>query len=123
MPLTNHELIFLGLTAFAAFLGARLASRGKSDTAGIVRLEQKIDSILAHLGLTGYSVPTANTPVPGISSAYSVSAPSVSATGDILDLIQRGKKIEAIKLYRQQNPGSDLLTAKNAVEQMERGGP
>ena len=117
MPLTNHDLIFVGLTALAAFAGARLASRGKSDAAGITRLEQKMDSILSHLGLTGYSIPTANAPTAGIGNPY-----SVSATGDIMDLVRRGKKIEAIKLYREQNPGTDLLGAKNAIEQMERTG-
>ena len=117
MPLTNHEMIFLGLTAFAAFMGARLASRGKSDAAGIARLEQKIDSILTHFGLTGYAVPTADAPASSIGSTY-----SFSVTEDIMDLIRRGKKIEAIKLYRQQNPGTDLLGAKNAIEQIERAG-
>ena len=115
MPLTNHDLVFLVLTAFAAFVGARLASRGKSNAAGIARLEQKVDSILAHLGLTGYSIPTAETPISSIGSPY-----NFSVTANIMDLIRRGKKIEAIKLYREQNPGTDLLGAKNAIEQIER---
>jgi ribosomal protein L7/L12 len=33
----------------------------------------------------------------------------------LLDLLRGGKKIEAIKVYRQQR-GGDLLAAKNAVE-------
>ena len=115
MPLTNHDLVFLALTAFAAFVGARLASRGKSDTAGIARLEQKIDSILAHLGLTGHNIPTVNAPAGRIGSTY-----NFSVTEEIMDLIRRGKKVEAIKLYREQNPGTDLLGAKNAIEQIER---
>ena len=117
MPLTSHDLIFLGLTAFAAFVGARLASRSKSDAAGIARLEQKMDSILTHLGLTGYSLPAANAPAGGIGSTY-----NAFVTEEIMDLIRRGKKIEAINLYRKQNPGTDLLAAKNAIEQIERTG-
>lgn len=117
MPLTGHDLIFADLTAFAPFIGARFALRGKSDAAGIARLEQKINSILSHLGLTGDGIPTANTPLSSIGSTY-----NFSVTEEIMDLIRRGKKIEAIKLYRQQNPGTDLLGAKNAIEQIERTG-
>lgn len=117
MSLTNHDLVFLALTAFAAFVGARLASRGKSEAAGIARLEQKIDSLQNRLGLTGYSMPPANAPTTGVGSTY-----NFSVTEEIMDLIRRGKKIEAIKLYREQNPGTDLLGAKNAIEQIERTG-
>ncbi len=115
MPLTNHDLILLGAAALAAFIGARLGSGGKPDAAGIARLEQKMDSILSQLGFTGYSVPTANAPAAVVGSTY-----NFSVTEEIMDLIRRGKKIEAIKLYRQQNPGTDLRGAKNAVEQIEK---
>ena len=117
MNLTDHELIFLGLIALAAFVGARLGSRGKSDTAGIARLEQKINSIQSHLGLISYGTQAVNTPVAATGSHF-----STSVSADFIDLIRRGMKIEAIKLYRELNPGSDLLTAKNAVEQIERTG-
>lgn len=117
MPLTSHDLIFVGLTALAAFIGARLASRGKPDAVGIARLEQKMDSILSHLGLTGNDIAAADTPTVSIGSTY-----SFSATENIMDLIRRGKKIEAIKLYREHNPGTDLRGAKMSVEQIERTG-
>lgn len=43
-----------------------------------------------------------------------------SATlSEVQDLVRRGKKIEAIKLYRERS-GADLRTAKEAVEHLER---
>jgi hypothetical protein len=35
--------------------------------------------------------------------------------------ISAGRKIEAIKLYREAVPGTDLVDAKKAVEEMEAG--
>jgi ribosomal protein L7/L12 len=40
----------------------------------------------------------------------------------VRSLLDRGEKIEAIKLYREATAAS-LLDAKNAVEALERGGP
>ncbi len=36
------------------------------------------------------------------------------------DLIKAGRKIEAIKVYRAENPEVSLKQAKDAVEEMER---
>jgi ribosomal protein L7/L12 len=44
------------------------------------------------------------------------------ATETIESLVADGRKIEAIKLYRQQH-GVGLKEAKDAVELMERSGP
>jgi ribosomal protein L7/L12 len=41
---------------------------------------------------------------------------------EIFDLLSRGQKIQAIKLYRQRT-GAGLKDAKDAVEAMERRGP
>jgi len=52
-----------------------------------------------------------------------VPAPGAAASqAAILDLLARGQKIPAIKLYRQQT-GAGLKEAKDAVEAMERRGP
>ncbi|MEV0245869.1 hypothetical protein AB0H76_04675 [Nocardia sp. NPDC050712] len=38
-------------------------------------------------------------------------------------LLSRGKKIQAIKVYRELDPAASLLEAKNAVEARERRAP
>ncbi len=114
MPLTSHDLIFIGLIAFASFVGARLASRGKPDVAGIARLEQKMDALLSHLGLTGYDIPTANAPI--VSSGGTFSAPVAE---QIVNELRRGRKIEAIRLYRDQHQVG-LKEAKDAIDRLEQ---
>ena len=42
--------------------------------------------------------------------------------GQVADLLRRGRKIEAIKVYRQAT-GASLVDAKNAVERVEAGYP
>lgn len=44
----------------------------------------------------------------------------ILATGAVADLLREGRKIEAIKLFREQT-GVGLKEAKDAVEAMERG--
>lgn len=50
------------------------------------------------------------------------SSSSTASIDDIKDLLQRGQKIQAIKLYRELNPTAGLKDAKDAVEEMERSG-
>lgn len=66
--------------------------------ARIDRLERKLDMIIEHLGL-----------------------PSQDRTpyAEIDELIRQGKKIHAIKVYRNHT-GCDLREAKDAVEARER---
>ena len=45
----------------------------------------------------------------------------VVASGPVADLLREGKKLEAIKLLKEQT-GVGLKEAKDAVEAMERGG-
>ncbi|MFX0580316.1 hypothetical protein [Nocardia nepalensis] len=66
----------------------------------IDHLERKLDMIMKHLGLPG--------PEPA-SPYYEIDA-----------LIRQGRKIHAIKLYRDLNPGSSLKQAKDAIEARER---
>jgi hypothetical protein len=66
----------------------------------IERLERKLDLIIKHLGITD----------PSAMFGYS----------EIDELIQQGKKIQAIKRYRELDPGSGLKEAKEAVEARER---
>lgn len=60
------------------------------------RLERKIDLIIEHLGIAD----------PGGAIDYLA----------IDDLLQRGKKIQAIKLYRDQDPTAGLAEARDAIE-------
>lgn len=131
MPLTNHDLILLGAVVLAAFIGARLGSGGKSDAAGIARMEQRLNNVLAQLGgdqppqnASLSSVPPSSMPPspappnpahPGIALYASPADPQ-----QIIGLLQQGRKIDAIKAYRRQHPGVGLKDAKDAVEQVEQ---
>ncbi|WP_067544684.1 hypothetical protein [Nocardia crassostreae] len=66
----------------------------------IDRLEHKLDLIMKHLGIED----------PSLTLDYA----------EIDELIQRGKKIHAIKVYRDLNPAASLVEAKDAVEARER---
>ncbi|WP_063046734.1 ribosomal protein L7/L12 [Nocardia pseudovaccinii] len=65
----------------------------------IDNLERKLDMIIKHLGL----------PSPDLAAPYD----------EIDELIRQGKKIHAIKLYRDLT-GASLKDAKDAVEARER---
>ena len=117
--MTMHDLILLGAAAVIAFLAARTASARKADTARLAQLEKKVDALLSQAGLeTNAFLQVSNT------NPLDASSANIPVTGmaskDVLDFVRRGRKIEAIKLYRQQNPGTDLKHAKDAVEQIER---
>lgn len=99
MPFSKQDRVFLALTAFAAVVGVLLARCGGSDAVRLARAERK---------------PNANAQESGTGSVFSIS-------GDIVDLIGRGKKNEAITLYQSQNPGTELLAAK-VIELIEQSG-
>ena len=56
-------------------------------------------------------------PMPG----GALADPGSGAGAEIRDLLARGKKIEAIKRYREET-GAGLAEAKSAVEAIEAGG-
>jgi ribosomal protein L7/L12 len=62
----------------------------------LMRTERKLDAIMAHLGIAE--------PEPELH--------------DVLRLLREGKKIEAIKVYRERT-GAGLKEAKDAVERLE----
>jgi ribosomal protein L7/L12 len=89
--------------------------------ARLARLEAKVSYLLQHLGLSeedaaladgGFATPVAG-PVPGYGAAGSAIPPELAIA------LQRGRKIEAIKIYRTVT-GAGLGEAKTAVEAMER---
>jgi ribosomal protein L7/L12 len=67
----------------------------------VMRLEQQLELVLGRLGFGDVRA-------------------SGMSTAEIQDLLRRGNKIEAIKLYREQT-GLGLKEAKDAVEAIERG--
>ena len=70
--------------------------RNQSSVAnGNRRLERKVDLILSHLGLD----------------------PNLGVNEKIMELVKAGKKIEAIKVYREQT-GAGLKEAKDYVESL-----
>jgi len=103
----STSLILIGANFVAILLGTLITSRNKADSERIARLEKKLDMLLSQAGLE-----------PNAFAAGSLQASTVSS--DVLDLVRRGRKIEAIKLYRELNPGTGLKQAKDAVEQIGR---
>ena len=72
----------------------------------LFRLENRVAFLFQELGLEEkYQVEMAQTSMQ-------------SGMADIIELLRRNKKIEAIKLYRQKT-GVGLAEAKNAVDHME----
>jgi len=45
--------------------------------------------------------------------------PLAPASASVADLLRSGRKIEAIKRYREENPGVRLADAKRAVDALE----
>jgi ribosomal protein L7/L12 len=82
---------------FSLFSSAELS---QADAARLRRIEQKLDLILAHLGL-----------------AYE---PASTLDDEARRLADAGRKIEAIKAYREAT-GAGLADAKEAVEDYLRG--
>ncbi|WP_280408724.1 ribosomal protein bL12 [Nocardia brasiliensis] len=87
------------------------------------RLERKIDAlhvkldlILDHLGIQERPDRTTAKPIPAMPVAP---RPASFSWAEIDDLLVQGKKIQAIKRYRELT-GAGLKDAKDAVEQHER---
>lgn len=76
----------------------------------LAAIEEKLDRVLAHLGLDGDG---------GSGHGLSQPVPVVTYETQLTTLIQAGKKIQAIKLYREAT-GTGLKDAKEAVEAYER---
>jgi ribosomal protein L7/L12 len=79
---------------------------------------RKIDAIRRYREETGADLKQAKDAVEAIErgeTAPTVEPPNEEFEREILQLMEGGQKIEAIKLYRQQT-GRDLKAAKDAVE-------
>jgi ribosomal protein L7/L12 len=80
----------------------------------LAAIEEKLDRLLAHLGIDDAAALAA--PFDGAGQPRRLAAVNGEA---IVTLIQAGKKIQAIKAYRQAT-GVGLKDAKDAVEEIER---
>lgn len=69
------------------------------------RLEQKVDFLLNELGLTEKA------------EASLFATPGDSMLAEVVALLRRNRKIEAIKLYREQT-GVGLKEAKDVIDKM-----
>lgn len=73
----------------------------QAERARLHRIERKLDLILSHLGLS-----------------YQEAGGSNELEGRVRSLLAQGRKIEAIKVYREAT-GAGLRDAKEAVESYE----
>jgi Ribosomal protein L7/L12 C-terminal domain len=80
-----------------------ITSMDSSDDDRIVRLERQVDFLFRHLGID-----------PDLALDQDDALPPA-----MYDLIARGKKIEAIKIYREAT-GVGLKEAKDAVDAIAR---
>jgi ribosomal protein L7/L12 len=75
--------------------------RSRVRRSDLDRLERKLDSVIRHLGLEQELLP--------------------KASDRVKMHLSTGNKIEAIRAYREENPGVGLKEAKEAVEDLQRG--
>jgi hypothetical protein len=100
--MTTTLLMWLLIGGLCAEVIRLLMSAGGSDTAGLSRVEAKLDALLKHQGIQ--FDPYADVP------------PAVA------DALRSGRKIDAIKAYRLAT-GAGLKDAKDFVEEVQRRGP
>jgi len=92
---------FLAIAAIVVIFARGAFPREAGPTPLDLRKQRQLDAIMAHLGL----------PEPPVSRAGALSP-------QVLALVNAGRKIEAIALYRQET-GESLKQAKAAIEQAD----
>jgi hypothetical protein len=107
----NHAmLVAIVVAVVSTFFGSlgiavtNLVKRNDRRDRAMLRIERKLDTLLKNAGIE-YS-PYANTPY-------------ANTPTNILEAIQNGQKIEAIRLCREWN-GTGLKEAKEYVEELAR---
>jgi len=97
---TWYLVFAIGIGLLMIMVGNVLSAQNRERARTNRRLadiERKVDAIINHLGVT-------------------VRDPDQP---EVYRLLQKGRRIQAIKLYREQS-GSDLATAKNVVDDLAR---
>ena len=77
-----------------------MSSRTQPQTWRLARIERKLDRIMSHLGIAD-------------------DADDADAHDPVRELLLQGRKIDAIKAYRERT-GAGLKDARDAVDEMER---
>ena len=93
-------LLAAGFTVLAIIVSI-VRVRNRVRRSDIERLERKLDSVIHHLGLEQELLP--------------------KASDRVKTHISTGNMIDAIRAYREENPGVGLKEAKEAVEELQRG--
>ena len=93
-------ILAVGATVLAIVITI-VRARNRVRRSDIERLERKLDSVIHHLGLEQDLLPKASDRVKTHLSA--------------------GNTIDAIRAYREENPGVGLKEAKEAIEDLQRG--
>jgi ribosomal protein L7/L12 len=97
-----NEQLLLGLVVAAALIAVTIVAgmaSGEYQRHALSRLEAKLDALLKHEGIQF--------------DPFSDCPPAV------VDALRRGKKIDAIKAYREAT-GAGLKEAKDYVEELQR---
>jgi ribosomal protein L7/L12 len=102
----------------------------EAQALALMKVGNKLEAIKVYRAATGVGLAEAKSAVERLESGSRLPLPpeaspktgAPSGEARIRELIVAGNKIGAIKVYREIT-GSDLITAKNAVEAMERGEP
>lgn len=97
MDATTAVLVLGGAGLLMLALSAVMSRRATGTTARLTAIEHRLGLIMDHLGVAE--------PEPDVA--------------DIVERMVAGKKVEAIKLYRQRT-GLGLREAKDAVEEIAR---
>ncbi|GIG86885.1 hypothetical protein [Plantactinospora endophytica] len=95
MDIWVAPVVVLLLLVLLTVESASATQRHRESTARIRRVERKLDLVLDHLGLTD----------------------SEPALPQILAHLEQGRKVAAVKAYRQAT-GDGLLAAKQAVDRL-----
>ncbi|MEY9876760.1 hypothetical protein ABH931_006271 [Streptacidiphilus sp. MAP12-33] len=88
----------------------------------LAAIEEKLDLVLARLGMDGGPV-DAMPVLPGTGTGTGMGAGAaapvlpVDADGEILELVRRGRKIQAIKVYRERTRVG-LREAKDVIDRL-----
>ena len=96
-----ESYIIPAVAALLAVVVATFRIRNRVRRSDIDRLERKLDSVIHHLGLEQELLP--------------------KASDRVKTHLSTGNMIEAIRAYREENPGVGLKEAKEAVEELQRG--
>lgn len=88
-------------------------------TQRVMLLEAKVEALAQHLGieLDVERGPATAATTTGAGPEVTDPAPGITVAADVVALARAGKKIEAIKRYRELT-GLDLKSAKDIVEQI-----